>query len=318
MRLNEFEREDAPAVDERRRQRSGVIYGLAAFGAWGLLPLYFKSVGSVPPLEVLAHRIVWSLALLLLVTVARGGLRELRQLLRDTRTRLTLACTTCLIAVNWGLFIWSIAHERLLEASLGYFINPLFSVLLGFVFLRERLRPRQTLAVILATGSIVWLTANYGRLPWISLVLAFSFGVYGLLRKRVDASGVQGLTVETLMLTPVAVAWMIWRHGRGELHFLHSGVGLDLRLLAAGVVTALPLVWFAESARRLRLATIGFMQYLAPTGQFLLAVLAFGEPFTRTHAVGFGLIWIALALYTYDTLHGMRVVAPDAAKGPCT
>ncbi|MBU1072003.1 EamA family transporter RarD [bacterium] len=292
------------------RQRSGVIYGLAAFGAWGLLPLYFKAVGSVPPLEVLAHRVVWSLVLLLILTAARGRLREFRRLLRDARTQLTLVCTTGLIAVNWGLFIWAIANARLLEASLGYFINPLFSVLLGFVFLRERLRPLQTAAVILATISIVWLTTSYGRPPWISLVLAVSFGFYGLLRKRVDATGVQGLTAETLMLSPVAVAWMIWRQDRGELHFLHAGGGIDMLLVSAGVVTALPLVWFAESARRLRLATIGFMQYLAPTGQFLLAVLAFGEPFTRTHAVGFGLIWIALALYTYDTLHGMRRAAP--------
>jgi chloramphenicol-sensitive protein RarD len=201
-------------------------------------------------------------------------------------------------------------NERLLDASLGYFINPLFTVLLGFVFLRERLRPRQTAAVALAALSIVWLTAGHGRLPWISVGLAVSFGFYGLLRKRVDASGIQGLAAETLLLAPLAVAWMIWRDARGELHFMHAGPGLDLLLASAGVVTSLPLVWFAECARRLRLATLGFMQYLAPTGQFLLAVVAFGEPFTRTHAVGFGLIWTALALYVYDTLRGLREGRP--------
>jgi len=303
-------------MDERGRQRSGVIYGLAAFGAWGLLPLYFKAVESVPPLEVLAHRMVWSLALLLLVSLVRGGLGWLGRLMSDARTRRTLAVTTCLIAINWGIFIWAIDQRRLVEASLGYFINPLFTMLLGVVFLRERLRPRQTAAVVLAAVSIVWLTVDYGRLPWISLVLAASFAIYGLLRKRVAASGVQGLTVETLMLAPIAIAWMVWRHGRGELHFLQTGVGLDLLLMAAGITTALPLIWFAKSARRLRLATIGFMQYLAPTGHFLLAVLAFGEPFTHTHAVGFGLIWAALALYTYDTVVGLRDAAPDAARGP--
>ncbi len=293
-------------MEERRRQRVGVFYGLAAYGAWGLLPLYFKAVGSVPPMEVLAHRIVWSLVMLVVLSAARGRLHEFRRLLRDGRTRLTLACTTCLIAFNWGVFIWAVDNGRLLDASLGYFINPLFTVLLGFVFLRERLRPRQTAAVVLATLSIVWLTAAHGRLPWISVGLAVSFGFYGLLRKRVNVSGVQGLTAETLLLAPVAVAWMIWREGRGDLHFLHVAPGLSLLLAAAGVVTASPLIWFAESARRVRLATLGFMQYLAPTGQFLLAVTLFGEPFTRTHAVGFGLIWLALALYVHDTLRGLR------------
>ncbi len=288
------------------KTRLGVVYGIAAFGAWGLSPLYFKAVVSVPPLEVLAHRIVWSLVLLGIVTVLRGGLRELIDLLRDARLRLTLAYTTCLIALNWGIFIWAVANDRLLEASLGYFINPLVNVALGFVFLRERLRPLQIAAVVLATAGIVWLTVAYGKLPAISIVLALSFGLYGLLRKRTRASGVQGLTVETLLLTPPAVAWLIWRESQGLLHFTHAGMRIDGLLISAGVVTALPLIWFAESARRLRLVSIAFLQYLAPTGQFLLATLAFGEPFTRTHAISFGLIWLALILYSIDTARALR------------
>jgi len=288
------------------RTRLGVVYGLAAFGTWGLLPLYFKAIVSVPPLEVLAHRIVWSLVLLGIVTVLRGGLRELVDLLRDARLRLTLVCTTCLIALNWGIFIWAIANDRLLEASLGYFINPLVNVALGFVFLHERLRSLQIVAVALATAGIVWSTVAYGKLPVISVVLALSFGVYGLLRKRTRASGVQGLTVETLLLTPLAVAWLIWRETQGVLHFTHAGVRIDGLLLSAGVVTALPLIWFAESARRLRLVSIAFLQYLAPIGQFLLATLAFGELFTRTHAISFGLIWLALILYSIDTVRALR------------
>jgi len=288
------------------RTRLGVVYGLAAFGTWGLLPLYFKAIVSVPPLEVLAHRIVWSLVLLGIVTILRGGLRELVDLLRDARLRLTLVCTTCLIALNWGIFIWAIANDRLLEASLGYFINPLVNVALGFVFLHERLRSLQIVAVALATAGIVWLTVAYGKLPVISVVLALSFGVYGLLRKRTRASGVQGLTVETLLLTPLAVAWLIWRETQGVLHFTHAGVRIDGLLLSAGVVTALPLIWFAESARRLRLVSIAFLQYLAPIGQFLLATLAFGELFTRTHAISFGLIWLALILYSIDTVRALR------------
>jgi chloramphenicol-sensitive protein RarD len=293
-------------MTDRKQQRLGVVYGLGAFGAWGLLPLYFKAVVTVPPMEVLAHRIVWSLVLLGIVTALRGGTRELAVLFRDARVRLTLVATTCLIALNWGLFIWAIANERLLEASLGYFINPLVSVALGFVFLRERLRPLQIAAVGLATVSIVWLTVTYGRLPLISIVLALSFGLYGLLRKRTRATGVQGLTIETMLLTPVAAAWLIWRESQGLLHFTHVGPRIDGLLLLAGVVTALPLIWFAESARRLRLVSIAFMQYLAPTGQFLLATLAFGEPFTSMHAVSFGLIWLALILYTIDTVRALR------------
>ncbi len=287
-----------PPMDDKRQKRVGVSYGLAAFLAWGLLPVYFKLVGAVPPLEVLAHRIVWSLLFLLLITLLRGRFREFTALFRDLRTQLTLMVTTCLIATNWGVFIWAIDTGRLVEASLGYFINPLFSVLLGFVFLRERLTRLQTAAVGLAVVSIVWLTVDFGELPWISLLLAVSFGFYGLLRKGVRASGIQGLTAETLMLAPVALGWMAWRRSRGELVFLESSGGLDLLLLAAGPITALPLIWFAEGARRLRLATVGILQYLAPTGQLLLAVLAFGEPFTRTHAFSFGLIWVALILYS--------------------
>lgn len=293
-------------MSDPKQQRAGVVYGLAAFLAWGFLPLYFKAVQTVTPLEVLAHRIVWSLVFLLILGAVRGRLGEMRPLLRSWRTQLTLMITTVLIATNWGIFIWSIANDHLLDASLGYFINPLVNVLLGFAVLRERLRPLQTTAVALAGVAIAYQTIRIGHPPVISLVLAGSFGLYGLLRKQVKASAVQGLTVETLMLAPVAIGWMIWRRGRSELVFLDTTPSLNLLLLAAGPITALPLVWFTEGARRLRLATVGFLQYLAPTGQLLLAVLAFGEPFTRTNAVSFGLIWIALGLYSYDTLRGMQ------------
>ncbi|MCB1182982.1 EamA family transporter RarD [bacterium] len=296
-----------PALpDDPRRQRAGVAYATAAYGAWGVLPLYFKAVHAVPSLEVLAHRIVWSLVFLLGLTAARRQWDRLGLLLRSPRTQLTLMVTTVLIATNWLLFIWSIANGRLVEASLGYFINPLFSVLLGFVFLRERLRRWQTVAVLLALVAIVLMTVRLGRPPVIALALAFSFGVYGLLRKQVPATGIQGLTVETMMLAPVALGWAAWRWRSGELVFLHGPTTLNVLLPLAGVFTALPLIWFAEGARRLRLATLGFLQYLAPTGQLLLAVLAFGEPFTRDHLLSFGLIWIALVLYSFDTWRGTR------------
>jgi len=293
-------------MKDAKHKRAGVVYGLAAFLSWGFLPLYFKAVATVPSLEVLAHRVVWSLVFLLALTLFRGRWSSFRALFRSRRTQLTLMTTTGLIAVNWGVFIWAVANGRLVEASLGYFITPLINVLLGFVFLKERLRPMQFVAVGLATCGIVWMTANLGHPPLISMTLAVSFGFYGLLRKQVPASGIQGLTAETMMLAPVAIAWMVWRQREGELVFLHTTTRLDLLLFAAGVITALPLIWFAESARRLRLATMGFLQYLAPSFQLLLAVAVFGEPFTRDHAVSFGLIWIALALYTYDTVRGMK------------
>jgi len=300
----------AESPPEISRQRAGVIYGLAAFLSWGVLPLYFKAVASVPSLEVLAHRVVWSLVFLLVLTLSRGRWMAFTALFRSRRTQLTLMITTGLIATNWGVFIWAVANGRLVEASLGYFISPLVNVLLGFVFLRERLRPVQTVAVVLATCGIAWITARLGHPPLISMVLAISFGFYGLLRKQVPASGIQGLTAETLMLAPVAVAWMLWRLRQGELIFLHQTTRLDLLLLSAGVLTSLPLIWFAEGARRLRLATMGFLQYLVPTFQLLLAVVAFGEPFTTDHALSFGLIWVALALYSADTARGMRREKP--------
>lgn len=300
----------APLPADPRRARVGVAYGTAAYLSWGVLPLYFKAVQAVPPLEVLAHRIVWSLVFLLVLTGMRRRWGGLATLLRDRRTQLTLMATTGLIACNWLIFIWSITNGRLVEASLGYFITPLFSVALGFVFLRERLRVWQTVAVVLAVAAIVLMTVRLGRPPLISLALAVSFSVYGLLRKQVPATGIQGLTVETMMLTPVALGWAAWRWRQGELVFLHHSLPLDGLLVCAGVLTALPLIWFAEGARRLRLATVGFLQYLAPTGQLLLAVLVFGEPFTRGHLFSFGLIWIALGLYSFDTWRGVRRAQP--------
>jgi len=293
-------------MNEPREQRIGVAYSLAAYLAWGILPVYFKAVQSVPTLEVLAHRILWSVVFLAALTAARGRWAGFATLLRSGRTQLTLMVTTCLIATNWGLFIWAVASGHLVEASLGYFIGPLVTVALGFVFLRERLRPLQAISVGLAAIAIVYLTVQYGHPPLVSMVLAFSFAFYGLLRKQVKASAIQGLTVETLMLSPVALGWMIWQRRQGGLVFLDTTWTMNGLLLSAGMLTALPLIWFTEGARRLRLATMGFLQYLAPSGQLLLAVLAFGEPFTRDHAVSFGLIWIALALYSWDTLSSLR------------
>ncbi len=293
-------------MTDPRQQRLGVLYGASAFLWWGLAPVYFKAVAHVSPFEVLAHRVLWSLAFLVALLAGRRRFLATVRLLGERRTLLTMAVTTVLIAVNWLLFIWSVATGHLVEASLGYFINPLVNVVLGMVFLGERLRRGQAVAVLLAALGVIWLTVQLGRPPWIALVLAASFATYGLLRKQARPSGVEGLTLETALLAPAVLVFLAWRQGEGQLVFGNSGLGTTLLLLAAGPITALPLIWFAEGARRLRYATLGFLQYLAPTGQFLLAVAAFGEPFTAGHAVGFGLIWSALGIYSWDTARSLR------------
>lgn len=296
---------------DRGRQRAGVAFGAAAFLWWGFAPFYFKAVGAAAPQEVLAHRIIWSCLFLLGLLGVRGRFGEFRLLLQDRRTLGVLSGTTFLIAGNWLLFIWAIANHRLLEASLGYFINPLVNVLLGFLVFRERLTRLQTGAVALAAAGVAWMALGGVGVPLVSLALALSFSLYGMLRKRTPVSGTVGLTAETLLLWPWAVGYLVLRQARGDLAFWNGGPVLTVLLMSAGWVTALPLIWFAEGARRIRFATLGFLQYLSPTFQFLVAVLAFGEPFTPQHAVSFGCIWIALGLYSLETVRQMKSRKPS-------
>ncbi|MHB8078724.1 MAG: EamA family transporter RarD [Candidatus Krumholzibacteriia bacterium] len=294
------------AAHETRR---GVLYGFLAYGWWGFIALYFRAVQTVMPLEVLAHRIIWSALLLLLLLAARGRLRDLATAVRHRRTLLTLAASTALIAVNWYVFIVAVTTGHLLQASLGYYINPLVNVLLGFVFLGERLRTAQRWSVLLAAVGVAWLGASFREVPVTALVLATSFGLYGLLRKTARADALTGLAFETLLLLPAAALFLGRAHAAERLAFLHREARLDLLLVAAGPITALPLLWFANAARRLRLATVGFLQYLSPSLQFLLAVTVFGERFTPAHRVAFACIWTALAIYTADAVRASRAPA---------
>jgi len=288
--------------------RAGVFLAVAAYGAWGIFPLYFKIVADVAPLEILAHRIVWSFVLLVLVLLALRRRVPVRTLLATPRTLIALCGSTLLIAANWLVFIWAVTRGHVMEASLGYYVNPLINVLLGAVFLRERLRPLQLACVALATVAVGILTIAGGHFPLIALFLATTFGFYGLLRKTVAADAIAGLTVETGLLLPLALGYLVMLMAQGTAVFGTARPGMSLLLLCAGPVTALPLLWFAAAARRLRLATMGFIQYLAPTGHFLVAV-AYGEPFTRVRAVAFTLIWTALAVYSVEAaLHGRRAV----------
>ena len=275
--------------DARREHRRGLVYGLAAYGAWGVFPIYLKAVRTVPVVEVLCHRVVWALVVLAVVTAVRGEMGAVVAALRDRRALLVLSGSTVLIAINWLVYIFSVTYSRILESSLGYYINPLVSVLLGIVLLGERLTPLMKAAVVAAAAGVAWLAFDLGQLPWISLVLAFSFGTYGLLRKIAPVGALIGLTVETLLLAPFAAAYLGWAVTHGRSGFLSGGPGMDVLLLLAGPVTAVPLLCFAAAARRLPLSTMGFLQYLSPTLQFLLAVAVYGEPFSRGRAGAFAL-----------------------------
>ena len=296
--------------------RSAAVGGLCALGAflvWGLNPIYFKAVGHVPATEILAHRIAWCLVLLVVVMVAGRRIPRLLKDLRPRRTKLLLLASTALISINWLVFILSVLWDRLIESSLGYFLNPLVNVLLGTLFLGERLRRGQLVAVALAFAGVAWLIVDHGRLPWITLVLAFSFGFYGLVRKVAQVDPIGGLTVECSLVVLPCLAWIGSRELAGTGAFLGGDLKTTLLLPISGVVTAVPLVLFAAATKRLTLTAIGFFQYLAPTGQLLLAVFAYREPFTPAHAVAFGCIWTALAVFTAESLRHRRRLRRAAA-----
>jgi chloramphenicol-sensitive protein RarD len=286
---------------ERRQQRGGVLAAGSAYLIWGLFPLYFHALQGVPAGEVLAHRVAWSaLFMAALVTALRRWPGVLEQLRRPGMLR-GLVASALLISLNWLVYIWAVQSGRVLEASLGYFITPLVSVLLGVLFLREPLSRRQVVAVGLAAAGVLWLVAWVGKVPWVSLTLAGSFGLYGLFRKQLAVDAVAGLLAEVLVLAPLALGWLGWLAWRGAGHFT-AAPHVTALLVLTGVVTAVPLMLFAVGVRRLTLATVGLLAYLNPTTQFSLAVWRFGETFTVAHAVAFGCIWASLALYSSEAL----------------
>jgi chloramphenicol-sensitive protein RarD len=278
-----------------------VAGAVGAYLLWGLFPIYFHALVGVPATEVLAHRVLWStLFMALLITALRRWPEVLRQL-RVPGTLLALAGSALLISTNWLVYIWAVQAGRVLEASLGYFVNPLVSVLLGVVFLREPLSGRQKLAVGIAAAGVATLVIRAGQFPWVGLTLALTFGLYGLVRKRLAVDAMAGLLAEVVLLLPLAAAWAGWLAFQGVAHF-GAGARFTLLLAASGAITAVPLLLFAVGVRRLRLSTVGILQYLNPTAQLALAVFLFGEPFTQGHLLAFGCIWVSLAIYTSDAL----------------
>jgi chloramphenicol-sensitive protein RarD len=295
--------------------KQGLAYGIAAYGLWGLVPLYFRAVSHVSPLEVLAHRAAWSFVVLAALLSLTGKWNELARVVRNRRAALMLAASTLMIAVNWLTVIYAVSTGQILQASLGYYLAPLVNAPLGVLFLGERLGRWQKAALLLAAGGVAIPTIALGTVPWIALVLAASFSLYGFLRKTVPAGALVGLSLETMLLAPVAVAYLLVA---GQVHPI--GAPGDFGLLAlSGLVTSIPLLLFAAAARRLRLATLGFVQYLSPSVSFLLAVFAFGEPFGAGQLAAFLCIWIAVVLYAVNVRGesaSPKAESPAVQRGP--
>lgn len=286
--------------------RLGVACALGAYLAWGLVPVFFKLLKGVPALEIIAHRVVWSALLMAALLALTHGFGAVRATLREPRRLARVALGAALMLINWLTFVWAVNADRILDTSLGYFITPLVSVALGVHVLDERLRPLQRAAVLLAAAGVVNEALRIGGLPWVSLVLAGSFGLYGLLRKQLPLDAASGLFLETLVTAPFALAWLLWLGAHGSGAFRADDSAIDLWLIASGAVTALPLLLFALAARRLRLATIGMLQYLAPTLSLLIATLVYREKFDLARGLSFAATWAGLALYSIDLLRAAR------------
>jgi chloramphenicol-sensitive protein RarD len=296
--------------------RSGILYAALAFLCWGLFPLYFHALDEVPPLQILAHRMVWSLAFLLILLVLRRQWKWLEQV-RRPRVFFSFVLSALLLSANWLVYIWSVTNHHVIEASLGYFINPLVNIMLGYLILKERMRPAQWAAIAVAALGVGWLTWQAGTVPWIALILAFTFGAYGLLRKTAALGALEGLSFETMVLFPLAAGYVIWLTVNGQNMFLTTESDTTRWLLVmAGPFTAIPLLLFATGARKIPLSILGLLQYLSPTLQFLLGVMLFKEAFTADRLVGFALIWGALILFAGEGLLRRSTAASPPATAP--
>lgn len=287
-------------------KNKGVLFALAAYILWGFFPLYFKAIQQVSALQILAHRIAWGFVFTLAVVLVLRQWKEFRASVFNRRTFLIYAGASVVLGINWFTYVWAVITNHVVESSLGYFINPIVSVLLGVIFLRERLRTFQWVAIAMVTAGVVYLTITFGQLPWISLVLAVTFGFYGLLKKIAPLGALHGITLETAVLTIPSLVYLLIVNANGTGTFGHSTPLLDFLLVLSGPVTAIPLLLFANGARRIPLTTIGLLQYIAPTLQFLLGVLVFHEPFDQSRLIGFMIIWLALVLFSVENLLARR------------
>lgn len=289
-------------TDDAARSRQGVFFAIAAYTMWGIAPVYFKWLESVPALEILSHRIIWSffLVLALILVLGRGG--RLKPVLQNKKQMLRLALATCLLGGNWFLFIWAINNDHILDASLGYYINPLLNVAIGMAFFGERMRNMQLVAIALAVTGVLIQVISFGSVPWVALALACSFAIYGAIRKRLPIDSMTGLWLETLILLPAVLIYMVLFASSSAADMTQNTWQINTLLIAAGVVTTAPLLCFTAAAQRIRYSTLGFFQYIGPSIMFILAVWVYGEPLATDKLVTFGIIWLALAIYSVDTL----------------
>jgi chloramphenicol-sensitive protein RarD len=299
-------------VVDRSAARAGVLYSLGAYTFWGLLPIYLRLVRDVSPLEFLMHRMVWSVLVVFAVLALRRQWAWVGGVLRSRATLAGAIASAGVLSLNWFVFVWAVHAGHVVDASLGYFINPLLSVALGAIFLRERLRRAQVLAVGLACLGVSWLVMQLGQVPWIGLTLAASFGTYGLLRKTARLGALEGLALETLILSPFAAATLGWLAWHGQSQFVNGGIGTKLLVMLAGPITTVPLLLFAAGARRIPLSLLGLLQYVGPTLQLLSGVIVFHEAMNRTKLLGYALIWLGFALASADGLHASRTLRIDA------
>jgi chloramphenicol-sensitive protein RarD len=296
----------------------GILNGIAAYVLWGVFPIYWKLLHEVPAMQVIGHRIIWSFALLILFVLLTKQWKEFRSAALTPKTLAIYSMAGALLTVNWLVYVWGVNAGFIVETSLGYFINPLISVLLGVIFLHERLRPAQWVPVVLATAGVTYLTVAYGRLPWIALSLAFSFGFYGFVKKLAPLGSLYGLTLETGIVFPIALLYLAFVALNGTGAFFHEGAQIDLLLIGAGVVTTIPLLMFASAARQIPLTVVGLLQYIAPTMQFLIGVFLYKEPFDRAHLIGFGIVWMALIIFWVENFIGNRMPVqpiPEMGEG---
>ncbi len=293
----------------------GISYGIGAYALWGLFPLYWKQLHEVDALQVIGHRIGWSFVLLIVYIVATKQWKSFRSGAFDRKTIGVYSIAAVLLSLNWLIYVWGVNSGFIVETSLGYFINPLLSVLLGVIFLRERLRPLQWAPVGIAALGVAYLTFVYGRLPWIALSLAFSFGFYGFVKKLSPLGSLYGLTLETGILFPVALIYLAFVGSTGTGAFLHEGGRVDLFLIGSGVATTIPLLMFASAAKQIPLSIVGMLQYIAPTLQFLIGILVYKEPFDQAHFIGFGIVWLALIIFAVESYFSNRVPRPIPELG---
>lgn len=292
-------------------ERKGILYTFLSYAMWGFLPLFWKLLEHVNSMEVLVGRVIWSFVFTVLAILFIGQrkalFQDLHYLWQHKKQFISLIAASFMIAVNWYIFIYAVNSNQMLETSLGYYINPLFSVLFGVLFFKERLSRMQLFAVVIAFIGVMVMTLNYGRLPWIALCLALTFAIYGVLKKRIVLDALRGLTIETLFTLPIAIVVYIYLFQQGDASFLHVNWSTNLLLMASGIATAIPLICFAKGAQRIPLYLIGFLQYIAPTMMLIIGVILYKEPFTKVELLAFSIIWLALAIFSISTLREQLV-----------